>query len=81
VLDAAGAELPVEVGTPPGKRGVSLRPMAPWLRGRRYRVAVDSRLEDLAGNSLSRVFDRDLDRPEDGPAGREDRVVDFVSEW
>jgi hypothetical protein len=28
-------------------------------------VRVDSRLEDVAGNSVRRVFDRDLDRPED----------------
>jgi hypothetical protein len=28
---------------------------------------VDPVLEDLAGNSVSRVFDRDLTRPEDRP--------------
>jgi hypothetical protein len=29
------------------------------------RLRIDARLEDLAGNSVRRVFDRDLDRPED----------------
>ena len=29
------------------------------------RLRVDARLEDLAGNSVRRVFDRDLQRPED----------------
>ena len=32
-----------------------------------YRLTVDPRLEDLAGNSLTRVFDRDLTREEDDP--------------
>ena len=30
-----------------------------------WALRVDTRLEDLAGNSVRRVFDRDLDRPED----------------
>jgi hypothetical protein len=30
-----------------------------------WTLRVDSRLEDVAGNSVRRVFDRDLDRPED----------------
>ncbi|GGF29080.1 hypothetical protein [Subtercola lobariae] len=30
-----------------------------------WSLHVDARLEDLAGNSIRRVFDRDLDRPED----------------
>ena len=28
------------------------------------RLAIDPRLEDLAGNSIARVFDRDLERDE-----------------
>ncbi|MDQ1552307.1 MAG: hypothetical protein QOD50_1729 [Actinomycetota bacterium] len=30
-----------------------------------WTLRVDSRLEDVAGNSVRRVFDRDLDKPED----------------
>jgi hypothetical protein len=30
-----------------------------------WSLRIDSRLEDLAGNSVRRVFDRDLERPED----------------
>jgi hypothetical protein len=81
VLDAAGAEVPVEVGVPPGEGSAGLRPAAAWLPGRRYRVSIDRRLEDLAGNSLRRVFDRDLGRPEDAPAGPEDHVVEFACDW
>jgi hypothetical protein len=39
-------------------------------RPERYALAVDPRLEDLAGNSLTRVFDRDLTHPEDAPVER-----------
>jgi hypothetical protein len=78
VLDADGAELPVTVSVPPGERAATLRPAAAWRGGGRYRVAIDPRLEDLAGNSLRRVFDRDLGRPEDAPSGLEDRLLHFV---
>ena len=81
VLDAGGAELPVEVSVPRGERGVSLQPSAAWRRGDRCRVAIDPRLEDLAGNSLRRVFDRDLARSDDAPSGLEDRALDFVCDW
>jgi len=38
---------------------------------------VDPALEDLAGNSVSRVFDRDLTRPEDEPRETGPVVVTF----
>lgn len=34
-------------------------PTLPW-KAQRYRLQVDARLEDLAGNNLNRVFDRDI---------------------
>lgn len=34
-------------------------PAVPW-KAQRYRLQVDARLEDLAGNNLNRVFDRDI---------------------
>ena len=34
-------------------------PVKPW-KAQRYRLQVDARLEDLAGNNLNRVFDRDI---------------------
>jgi hypothetical protein len=81
VLDADSVALPLVVDVTPGESGASFRPVAPWSSGRRYRVSIDPRLEDLAGNSLRRVFDRDLDRSEDAPAGREAHVVEFACEW
>jgi hypothetical protein len=41
-------------------------------------VVVDPRLEDLAGNSLIRVFDRDLARAEDAPTDARQVAIDFT---
>ncbi len=38
------------------------KPDQPWQAGR-YRLQIEGRLEDLAGNNLNRSFDRDLTRP------------------
>jgi len=45
------------------ERSWTFTPAAPWRAGE-YRLAIDPRLEDLAGNSLARLFDRDLERDE-----------------
>ena len=62
-------------GTPqigPGEQSWQLVPRRAWAAGP-HQLIVDPVLEDLAGNSVSRVFDRDLDparRPATaGPAG------------
>ena len=39
---------------------------------------VDPRLEDLAGNSIIRVFDRDLLRAEDAPTDARHVAIDFT---
>jgi len=53
-----------EVG--PDERTWRLAPLVAW-DPLPHRLVVDPALEDLAGNSVSRVFDRDLTRPEDEP--------------
>jgi hypothetical protein len=54
----------------PQDRSWRLVPRSPWTAGA-FRLVVDPVLEDLAGNSVSRVFDRDLSlaRDEPGPGG------------
>jgi hypothetical protein len=47
-----------------GERSWHLTPRLPWQAGA-HRLVVDPILEDLAGNSLRRVFDRDLSNPND----------------
>jgi hypothetical protein len=56
----------------------SLTPATPWRAGRRT-LRIDTRLEDLAGNSLVRVFDRDLTRPSDDPGTQTHASLDFES--
>jgi hypothetical protein len=38
---------------------VLFMPAQPW-KAQRYRLQVDARLEDLSGNNLNRIFDRDI---------------------
>jgi hypothetical protein len=48
------------------ERSWQLTPRRAWAPGT-HQLTVDPLLEDLAGNSVSRVFDRDVTRPEDQP--------------
>jgi hypothetical protein len=50
----------------PQERSWQLVPRQAWAPGP-HRLITDPILEDLAGNSVSRVFDRDLTSPEDQP--------------
>jgi hypothetical protein len=52
--------------TGPQERSWQLVPSQVWAPGP-HQLSTDPILEDLAGNSVSRVFDRDLTRPEDQP--------------
>ena len=48
-------------------------PSAPWSN-EEHRLVIESRLEDVAGNTPIRVFDRDVSMPEDAPA-QEGRIA------
>jgi hypothetical protein len=62
-----------EVGSE--ERSWRLAPREAWAPGA-HLLVVNPVLEDVAGNSVSRVFDRDLTRPEDEP--REARPVEVM---
>ena len=66
VTDDAGRHVPGRPEIGAAERSWTFTPAAPWPAGE-YRLAIDPRLEDLAGNSLARVFDRDLERDEAPP--------------
>jgi hypothetical protein len=54
-------------GTPAaGESAWTFTPGTPWVTGH-HSLVVDGRLEDLAGNSVMRVFDRELDNPAHDP--------------
>ncbi len=77
VRDMAGTPLPGRASTGPREESWRFEPERPWREGR-YTIAIDPRLEDLAGNSLTRVFDRDLDRAEDAPADARPAEIPFT---
>ncbi len=77
VNDAAGVALLGQGSVGPGERCWRFAPQSPWEEGQ-HQVTVDPRLEDLAGNSLIRVFDRDLMRAEDAPIDAERVAIDFT---
>ncbi len=77
VRNAAGKTLDGVAKTAAGERNWSFTPNTPWVTGE-YQLVVEPRLEDVAGNSPARVFDRDVSRPEDAPARREAVAVSFA---
>jgi hypothetical protein len=62
IVDDAGRPVPGAVSITPGERAWTLTPSLPWQPGR-HRVMVDPVLEDVAGNSVTRVFDQGPDSP------------------
>lgn len=67
-LRVTGPNGPVR-GTAVAEHGESawrLTPTAPWPAGQ-HRLVVDPVLEDVAGNAVGRVFDRDLTDPAERP--------------
>ena len=77
VNDAAGVALSGQGSVGPGERCWRFEPQSPWEEGQ-HQLTVDPRLEDLAGNSLIRVFDRDLMRAEDAPTDAGQVAIDFT---
>ena len=71
----------VVVGSPeigPEERSWRLAPRAAWAPGP-HQLVVDPVLEDLAGNSVSRLFDRDLTQPREQPRRDEPVKVAFLT--
>jgi hypothetical protein len=77
VNDRAGVPLAGRGSVGPGEGCWRFEPQSSWEEGR-HQLLIDPRLEDLAGNSLIRVFDRDLRRAEDAPADNRPAAIDFT---
>ncbi len=77
VNDAENTALAGRAWVDPGERCWRFEPQSPW-QDSRYLVIVDPRLEDLAGNSLIRVFDRDLMRAQDTPTDGRPVAIEFI---
>lgn len=76
VIDDAGRPVRGRSEVGPAECSWTFTPAAPWPPGE-YRLTIDPRLEDLAGNSLARVFDRDLERDEE-PPDRSHEAISFT---
>jgi hypothetical protein len=77
VVDAARAAVLGHAIVDVGERAWRFAPSLPWSAGS-YTLQVDARLEDIAGNSVRRVFDRDLDLTDDDPLEVERVDVPFA---
>jgi hypothetical protein len=78
VREAAGEPFRGRAIVGGGERSWRFEPQRPWSGQNSYVLAIDPRLEDLAGNSLRRVFDRDLSRAEDDPSPALSTEVAFM---
>jgi hypothetical protein len=58
--------MPGRVNIGPAEHSWSFVPDEPWPAGE-HAIVIDTVLEDVAGNSLRRAFDRDLADPQDNP--------------
>ncbi len=76
VTGPGGQAVEGSAGTGPQERSWRLAPRQPWRPGT-HRLVVDPVLEDLAGNSVCRVFDRDLTRPGDEPGSPRPATMQF----
>lgn len=62
VTDAAGKKVEGQVTVGGGERVVTFAPARPWRRGD-YKLAVDTRLEDVCGNRVGEPFEVDVFKP------------------
>jgi hypothetical protein len=76
VVDEARAPVYGTAAVDEGECVWRFEPGSPWRAGH-YELRVDGRLEDPAGNSVRRVFDRDLSLPEHEPLDADFVTVPF----
>lgn len=62
MLDPDGKEQLGKIEVLHNERAWRFTPLTEWKKGR-YILRVEPRVEDLAGNNLERLFDRDLAKP------------------
>lgn len=76
VADASGSAVPGRSVIGPEERSWRFVPDFPWDISR-YQLVIEPTLEDVAGNSAVRVFDRDVTKPEDTPSEAKRAAIDF----
>jgi hypothetical protein len=76
VVDSDAARVPGRVAVADGEQSWAFTPAAEW-RDEPCALVVDTTLEDLAGNSVSRVFDRELADPDHAPIAAKTVILEF----
>ena len=76
VVDSDAARLPGRVAVADGERSWEFTPAEAW-RDAPCALVVDTTLEDLAGNSVARVFDRELADPDHDPIAAKTVTLEF----
>ena len=76
VADAAGSAMPGQGIIGPGERSWRFIPEHPWGKNG-YQLVIEPTLEDVAGNSAARVFDRDVTKLEDTPSEAKRVAIHF----
>ncbi len=70
LLGPSGDKITGEIQIPKGESTYSFVPEKPWLTGK-YTLLIESRLADLAGNNLDRLFDVDLEKSQSLPKSKD----------
>ncbi|NAS13662.1 hypothetical protein [Poritiphilus flavus] len=58
------------------EKGIKIIPVNNWKKGK-YKLLINSRLEDLSGNNLNRLFDRDVDETVSDPSPEKVHKISF----
>ncbi len=61
IIDEKGNKIEGSIKVDAEEQHFHFTPSKPWLTGK-YKLQIESRLEDLVGNNLNRLFDRDVSR-------------------
>lgn len=69
IIDSGGKIINGSIQVEDKKKSILFIPATPWLVGS-YKLMIESRLEDLAGNNLNRLFDRDITNKETLPSDK-----------
>ena len=77
VEDSSGKKVGGRAGIEKCERRWMFAPAKPW-DAQTLRVVVDTALEDVAGNALTHVFDRDLTNPTHDPIDAQTVAIDFT---
>ena len=76
VKNELGGKIEVIIEVLEDQTGIRINPNSVWSKGK-YTLEIESRLEDVAGNNLNRLFDRDINKSSEIDLNKDSFVVGF----